>query len=129
MQWIADNIGDAMIYQIRASVDGKRKFTYISNRCKDFHGITTEQAMKNASLLYKTFHPQDQEKVAEAEKIALTYIKPFKMEFRIKLPGNIVKWVYVVSVPQKQANGEYIWNGIEFDITERKKNNKQLKTI
>lgn len=121
LQWIADNIGDAMIYQIKASVDGKRKFTYISNRCKDFHGISSEQVMKNASLLYRTFHPEDQKKVAEAEKIALTNIKPFKMEFRIKLPGNIIKWVYVVSVSQKQANGEYIWNGIEFDITERKK--------
>jgi PAS domain S-box-containing protein len=123
---LSDSIGGAMIYQIYAADAKSREITYISNRCREFYGASPEQIMKNPQLMYGKVYPEDVEKLVKGEAQALAKAKQLKIELRMLNPDGSIRWSYFISTPHKLGNGITLWDGIEFDITERKKIEEKL---
>lgn len=123
---INDNFSSGMIYQIRMNYDGTRKFTYLSESVKELYGITPEQGMADPSLIYKHLHPEDVELMAEAEEKALREFSSFIAEARIISPNGKIRWASFVSKPTKLTDGSVSFDGIEFDITNRKNAENEL---
>ncbi len=128
VQSINDNLYNGMVYQVVRLDDGSRKFTCLSDKTMDFYGITPREGMKDASLIYGRVHKDDINRVIGEEEEALATMSIFQTEARIINPEGEIRWSYFVSHPNKKEDGLVYWDGIEFDISERKKAEDALLT-
>ena len=118
---IAANLPGGMIYQVVALPDGTRHFSYISEGVRNLHGLEPDDVMKNPSLLYGQIHEADRAYVAEEEERTIKEGIPFDVESRFCMPAGKVRWSRFVSRPRKMADGSVIGDGLEIDITARKR--------
>lgn len=120
LRTINNNLTFGMIYQAITLNDGTRRFTYLSDNVRRFYGISPAQGMADANLIYDKVHKDDQFLLYQEEEKALRQMSTFKCEVRVLDPQGSIRWSYFVSAPRKLGNGSICWDGIEFDITERK---------
>ncbi|HBC87740.1 MAG TPA: hypothetical protein DCZ94_12350 [Lentisphaeria bacterium] len=117
---ISNNLASGMIYQLLRLKDRSRRFTYLSETVQKFYGITPEEGMKDASLIYNKVHPEDRERIFLEEEEANEKLSIFKSEARIITPSGGIRWSFFVSSPRRLEDGTTCWDGIEFDMTDRK---------
>ncbi|MGZ2369804.1 response regulator [Ancylomarina sp. YFZ004] len=120
LKLIADNFVNSMIYQVAMLDENKRQFTYVSEAVNKLYGCTVEEAKENPDLIYGKLHPDDINELIEKEKRALKLMSIFKTEARVISPNGTIRWSYYISKP-RVVKGIVYWDGIEIDITERKK--------
>ena len=126
LKLIANNFVNGMIYQVVMLDENKRKFNYVSDTVLKLYGCTAKEAMENSDLIYGKIHPDDIDLLVAEEKIALKNMSVFNVEARAINPDGSIRWSYYVSKP-RIINGFVCWDGIEVDISERKKMEIDLK--
>ncbi len=127
LQAINNSLSGVVIYQIVKPQGGLSRYTYYSANSEKLYGISAEELMQNRDLLYQYIHPEDLLYVRKVEEEALREFKTFRAEFRqYKRNGEMI-WLQVTSVPDVQATGEIIFNGVSIDITARKKAEEQIR--
>lgn len=129
LRTISNNLANGMIYQLVRLHDGTRKFTYLSEKVRAFYGISPQEGMADASLVYGRVHEDDRTRVFWEEEQANKTMSVFKSEARMIDPRGAIRWSYFVSRPTQMADGATCWNGIEFDITERKKAEEEKEKL
>lgn len=117
---ISNNFTSGMIYQLMIKPDGSRKFTYLSNSVKQLYGITPEEGMLDANLIYSKLNKDDIESLMKIEAESIKNLSIFKVEIRIKDIFGNERWSYLVSTPILMDDGVIFFDGIEFIITDRK---------
>ncbi len=122
---IANNFADGMIYQIAMIDENQRKFNYVSDSVVKLYGCTPEQVKENSDLIYSKVHPDDLVNLIKIEKEALKNFSTFKSECRVFNPDGSIRWSYFVSQP-RLINEIVCWDGIEIDISDRKKIENEL---
>lgn len=126
---VVDNLPSAMIYQLEISSNGKRHFTYISENVVDLNGVSVESVLSDASVLYSQVHPEDLSELIKAEESAVKDLRTFSREVRFVLPTGDLKWFQLTSRPRLKAGGVTAWDGIEIDITDRKKTEEDREKL
>ncbi len=127
---LGDNLPNGMMYQLDMGADGQeRRFTYVSAGVQKLHEVTAEATMQDAQVLYGQIVESDRPLVAAREADALANMTPFVAELRMRLPTGAIRWSLVASAPRRTANGHVLWDGIELDITERKRAMEQLEML
>ena len=130
LQRISDNLPDAMVFQMDCGIDGQQRvLTYISQGVQRMHQLSAHAVQQDARLLYQQLLPEDARRLQAMEHDCLTHLTPFKLEVRSRLPDGSVRWFQVVSSPRRLANGHIVFDGIEFDITERKLHEQEIHTL
>ncbi|MEJ0013237.1 MAG: EAL domain-containing protein [Bauldia sp.] len=109
------------LYQQRTLADGRTEMPYMSVGIKDIMGITAEAAQKDPALIFSRVHPEDRPRLVASFAESGTALTPRNLEYRLLLPGGVVKWVHGQSVPEPQPDGSVLWHGCLTDITEKKK--------
>ncbi|WP_164682624.1 PAS domain S-box protein [Cyclonatronum proteinivorum] len=124
---ISDNLPDGLVYQILTNPDSSsRRFTYISAGVELMHGLSAKEVLADANTLYGQMLPEDGAKLKAMEEEAINKMSVFQCEYRIKHPNGGIRWFYASSSPRLQPNGDILWDGIEIDITEKKKAEEEL---
>lgn len=123
---ISDNLPGIMIYQVVRDNDGSRRFTYVSETVKRFYGCTPEEALADANRIYGMVHEEDRMRVRSEEEAANAALSPLETEVRMKSPDGEYRWSHFSSRPRRLDGGETCWDGVEIDITERKKTEDEL---
>jgi PAS domain S-box-containing protein len=113
---LADNLPFGMVYQIVASPDGSRRFSFVSSRCKALNGIEAEAARHDAAVLYNLIEPEFREAFASAEQKASANLESFDFEAKMRRADGEVRWFRYSSAPRVQPNGDIIWDGVQVDI-------------
>lgn len=127
LQAINNSLSGVAIYQIVKPRGGQSRYTYYSGNAVKLYGISAEELMQNRDLLYQHIHPDDLLHFRKMEEEALRELSTFRAEFRqYKRNGDMI-WLQVTSVPDVQATGEIIFNGVAIDITARKKAEEQIR--
>ncbi|WP_333278418.1 MULTISPECIES: PAS domain S-box protein [unclassified Microcoleus] len=108
-----------MIYQFRLSVDGKTSFTYVSPGSWQLYNLKPEELEKNANLILGNVHQDDISELRRSMAISVAKMEPWQQQWR-HIMQNKVKWLQGSSRPEKQANGDIVWDGLMMDVTELK---------
>ncbi len=120
LQLIVNNFANGMLYQVAMLDENKRQFNYVSDAVKKLYGCTVDEAKENPDLIYGKLHPEDIHDLIQKEKEALRKMSIFKTEARVINPDGSIRWSYYISRP-RIINGLVCWDGIEVDISDRKK--------
>jgi PAS domain S-box-containing protein len=125
---LSDNIPKGLVYQIDSGINGEqRKFTYISAGVEKLHESTSEEVMRDASVIYGQIIEEDRVIIADHEKKALSSMEPLNAELRLRMPSGRIRWSLFISSPRRLPNNHLVWDGLEIDITESKEAQEKLK--
>ncbi len=110
-----------------AALDEASTLLYISPQIEKLLGITLDKYKSTPDFLLKHLHDEDRERVHEALNITYKSSQPFISEYRMISSDNRIVWIRDEAVIIKDDAGDpqYL-QGVIFDITERKQNEKEL---
>ena len=129
--YAADNV-PGMIYKFQLGRDGTMSFPYVSSRCREFYELEPEEVQENPQLLFEMVHDDDFPRLQEAIEMSAQSLQKWESEWRIITRSGKQKWLYGVSQPLAQANGDIVWDGCVIDISQRilaTQNLKQRETL
>jgi PAS domain S-box-containing protein len=108
-----------LLYQYVQHRDGSFSIPLISERIQEYSGHTSEEIIKNPSLIYNQWvHPDDLEMIQAAIEESARTLKNYRAEHRIVKPDREIRWLRTEAVPQMLPSRDIFWNGIAIDITE-----------
>jgi PAS domain S-box-containing protein len=117
---LSENI-PGMIYQYIVYADGRDQFTYMSQKCLEIYEIEPKNDLENSHLIWQLVHPEDAPTLQQEVMISARELQRFFSEHRLIMHQGQIKWIQANAKPQKQPNGDIIWDGLILDISERKK--------
>lgn len=129
LQSLADNLSNAVVYQLTAEPDGQRRFTYVSRSVERLNEVTVEEVLADAGALYGQVLPEYRAMVAAREEEALEKLAPLQAEVQSRLPSGRLRWFEFTSTPRYLADGLLVWDGVEVDITDRKQAEEELERL
>ena len=119
-------ITPGVIYQFVLHEDGSKEFSYLSDRFEDLWEISPEAAQNNPNLIFDQIHPEDRGSLESALEESARTLQQYLWEGRVITPSHRLKWIQALSQPEKQHNGDIIWDGVVMDISEQKEAIEQL---
>ena len=116
---LAENM-PGVVYRYILHTDGTYEFTYISPGTIELYGYESEILMQNPQMIWVMIHPEDVEPLNTTIRRSAETLQPWQWEWRITSRFGQLKWIQGISRPEKQPNGDIIWDGLVTDITDRK---------
>jgi PAS domain S-box-containing protein len=116
-----------MAFQIETSASGGRRFTFVGPRCFAVNGVEAEAVMADPGVLYNLILPEHREAFAAAEAQAIALLQPFDIEVAMQRPDGLVRWQRFASMPRPQPDGRVLWDGLQIDVTDRRKMASELE--
>ncbi|MDM9582133.1 PAS domain-containing protein [Nostoc sp. GT001] len=117
---IGDNLPNGAIYKVIREVDGSDRFAYISAGIERLMEVRAEDALKDSSLLYRQFIPEDAPLLAAAVEESRRNLSVFDIQLRIQTPSGLLKWLHFRSTPRQFEDGRVVWDGLVVDVTNLK---------
>ncbi len=106
-----------------------RQTTYISPQVEKITGYTPAEWIEDRGLWKKIIHPEDLPAVAEADDHTTVTREPFHAEYRVLTRDGRTIWLHDEAVViQNQQGTPLFWQGVMYDITERKQMEESLRT-
>ncbi|WP_419689332.1 diguanylate cyclase [Burkholderia theae] len=109
-----------LVFQLRQAADGRRYFSYASAGISDIYELTPEQIARNAETVETRIHPADLVAYRQSLHDSSLRLTPWRLEYRVLLPGQGLRWREGDARPQRMADGGTVWHGFITDATERK---------
>ncbi|MFN6462356.1 MAG: PAS domain S-box protein [Nostoc sp. DedVER02] len=114
------NMVPGAVYKYQRLPDGSKSLIFMSEGIVDLYEYTPEELLKDIQIVWDIISPEDIEQIdASIERSAAT-LEAWEMEFRIRTPSGILKWISGHSIPSQEEDGSIIWFGILTDISDRK---------
>lgn len=110
---------------LRNNTNSPYVLDFASNRYYEILGISKAEIKKNPSAFTRYLPDKDLKTFTKANTIANKKLQPFRWEGRLE-NGDNVKWIRFESMPRKVENGDVLWTGILYDITEWRKAEAEL---
>ncbi|MFM7407380.1 MAG: PAS domain S-box protein [Cuspidothrix sp.] len=118
-----------MIYRYVLHPDGRDELIYVSPQVQQIFELTPEAVLQDISCLWDRIHKEDVPKIKSASLDSAASLQPYFVEGRLLLPNERVKWIQVISQPERQENGDVIWDGVVIDVSDRKNAEQKLQEL
>ncbi|MBN3798120.1 diguanylate cyclase [Burkholderia sp. Ac-20392] len=109
-----------LVFQLRQAPDGRRFFSYASAGVSDIYELTPEQIARSAEAVETRIHPADLVAYRLSLHDSSVRLTPWRLEYRVLLPGQGLRWREGDARPQRTADGGTVWHGFITDATDRK---------
>ncbi|HEY0007648.1 MAG TPA: GAF domain-containing protein, partial [Tepidisphaeraceae bacterium] len=116
-----------MVYQFVLRADGSAAFPFVSDGCREIFNLEPEFIRQDAQHLIKIIHPEDRPLFNSSVAESAASLLPWKWEGRFTSQSGEIRWVHGASRPERQANGDTLWDGLLIDITPRKRAEEALR--
>ena len=90
-------------------------------------GFDSEKTQASYSLFLERVHPEDRSEFDQVWSAVVREKKDFEAEFRLLLPGGVIKYVHSIGHCLESESGNIEYIGAMMDITERKRGQEQLR--
>jgi PAS domain S-box-containing protein len=127
LRLLGDNLPDSAVYQYVHDADGSLRFLYFSAGIERLNGVGVQEVLRDAGILHRQIDPEYFGTMREAEAKSAREMSDFDMEVPMRLPNGELRWMQLHSRPRKTAEGRVVWDGVQTDVTVRKKNEEALK--
>ena len=108
------------VYKFRMLKEGGYRFDFVSERWCEVMGLTADEVYGDASLAFARIHPDDLAGFVRLHDVAKSSLQTFIWEGRVNGAAGVC-WLHIESSATLLPNGDILWNGIQYDITERKR--------
>lgn len=116
---LAENV-PGMIYRYILHPDGSHEFTYVSSGAREIYGAEPHAIIQNPQLAWNVVHPDDLPSLDRTILASAQTLEPWQWEGRIIDGSGTLKWLQGISRPERQLNGDIVWDGLLVDVTPRK---------
>jgi PAS domain S-box-containing protein len=117
---LTDNLPGGMVYQISTGADGsERQFLFVSQSHEALTGVPAAHVLQDPTIPYNLIHPDDRQKMAEAERVSIETRRPFDVQVRFRRVDGEERWCRILSAPREQPDGSIVWDGIQIDTTDQ----------
>ena len=127
LRLLGDNLPDSAVYQYVHEADGSVRFLYFSAGVERLNGVTVQDVLRDAGALHRQSPPEYVARLVEAEARSKRDLTDFDMDLPMRRPDGEVRWMRLHSRPRRLPDGRTIWDGVQIDITERKRAEKALR--
>lgn len=115
---LAENVPGVMYqYVQRSSGD---EFTYISPGIRDLYQLEPEAVLADAQVMWNAVHPDDLVELYNSFSRSNVTGQHWRHEWRVVLPSGEIRWSQGSARAEQQPNGDLVWDGLLFDVTDRK---------
>ncbi|MDZ8136154.1 MAG: PAS domain S-box protein [Nostoc sp. DedQUE04] len=114
------NMVPGAVYKYQRLPDGSNNLIFMSEGIVDLYEYTPEELLKDVQIVWDIIFPEDIEKIGASIDRSAATLEAWEMEFRIRTPSGILKWISGHSIPTQEEDGSIIWFGILTDISDRK---------
>jgi len=108
------------IYKYRMHPDGSAVFDYVSPRWCELLDVSETEIMRDSRAAQARIHPDELEQFVRMNETARDSMSPFKWEGRILRRSGLIRWLHIESQPTRLENGDILWDGIQYDVTDRR---------
>jgi diguanylate cyclase (GGDEF)-like protein/PAS domain S-box-containing protein len=115
------------IYQRVLKPDGAMVYNFIGGKLLTELGIDPEAERLHWPVLAHYMEPDDAESMRRAVLASAQSVTPIDHVFQLRMPSGATKWYQTHANPMVQGDGSVVWDGITFDITERRKAEEALR--
>jgi len=121
LRLLADNLPSAVLFQLVADQQDVRRFTYVSDAVTRINEVSVEAVLADTMVLISQTLPEFMPGMEEAVQRALKGGSSFNYEFKALLPSGRIRWFELSASHRRLPDGRIVAEGVEMDITERKR--------
>ncbi|WP_416666874.1 response regulator [Egbenema bharatensis] len=100
-------------------------YTYVSSGIRELFELTPEAVLQDARVIWNQIHPVDFPSFKDSMSTAVQQGCSWHWEGRIITPSGQTKWIQGSARPEQLIDGN-VWDGLLFDITDRKQMEQAL---
>jgi diguanylate cyclase (GGDEF)-like protein/PAS domain S-box-containing protein len=116
-----------LVFQRRSLPDGRVSYPYASAGIAEIYELTPEAVAHDAACIDALIHPDDLEAYRASFAESAACLTPWRLEYRVWLPVQGLRWRQGDARPQRLAGGVTVWHGFITDVTERKRIEAELQ--
>ncbi|MBU9273326.1 sensor domain-containing diguanylate cyclase [Burkholderia gladioli] len=120
---------DGLVFQYRETAAGDRFFSYASRGIQQIYELEPAQVAGSAAPVEACIDPRDLAAYRHSLRESAALLTPWRLEFRVQLPRQGLRWRHGEARPQRQADGGTLWHGFITDTTERKRIEAELHEL
>ncbi|MGE0095266.1 MAG: PAS domain-containing protein [Alphaproteobacteria bacterium] len=109
------------VYRRIVHADGRISYPFVSWGLLPIYGLDPKGEMADVGRFIEMTHPDDRAAYEEAFARSERDLTAFDLVRRLVLPSGETKWIHGVAIPKRHANGDVVWDGVTFDVTEQKR--------
>lgn len=123
------------VYQMQVFPDGRRAFSFVSQRVKEIMGVSAEEFMRDAEARWRHVFPEDKARVSEnvlnmiRRAQAGEWEASYEVSLRLQFGCEVRTILAVAYAACQQADGTIIYNGYYQDITEQRRSQRLLQGV
>lgn len=106
-----------VVYQRVVNPEGEIRYTFISEAVKDLFGVTPEEVLSDAGVLFDCFDPSYRAGFQNRLVNASQELKLWDVEATIIARNGQRKYTHAIARPQPQPDGSVVWDGVILDAT------------
>ncbi|MGC9503133.1 EAL domain-containing protein [Baaleninema sp.] len=107
--------------------DGSDGVEYMSPGCFRLWEVEAEAVVENAQILWDMVHLDDRAAMYESVLTSARTLEPWFWQWRITTPSGKVKWLEASGKPERQDNGDVVWDTLITDVSDRKRSEAVLQ--
>jgi diguanylate cyclase (GGDEF)-like protein/PAS domain S-box-containing protein len=115
------------VYKYRMRADGGIVYDYVSPRWCELLDVTEAEVMRDQGAAIARIHLEELERFARLNDEARRSLSRFEWEGRIVRRNGEVRWLHIESQPTLLENGDILWDGIQYDVTDRRRVEETLR--
>ncbi|MBU0689290.1 MAG: EAL domain-containing protein [Gammaproteobacteria bacterium] len=115
------------VYKYRMLAQGGGVFDYVSQRWCELLDVKEHDVLRDPHAAFSRILPDDLEEFRWLNDNAREQMHPLEWEGRIKRRDGEVRWLHIASQPTRMENGDILWDGIQYDITDRRRADESLR--
>ena len=115
------------LYALRIDKEGGIHFLFVSRRWLEMLRLSREEVLADSASVFERIHPEDAEVFQRSWQASAAESKRLLWEGRLLVEGT-PSWVRIEGIPQLQADGSSVWQGVMSDITEPKQRELDLQS-
>lgn len=113
-------------YRYVSPVSGKHFFRNLGTSIEPMLGISRSDLLEDADLLFDNIDAQDKSRVAALIQKSSDELSDFHAVFKVLTPCGDFTWLEARSKPERKNNGDTVWTGFVYNVTDREQANESL---